>query len=165
MITRSIWRLASIAGLVISLCVVGNYTSAQIGAPEPINTPVKDQWQGPLEEFLRELRVQDRSAMVRKTSAFQIGGVRRPDSILFRIEDSSLCFEDLCFTVIGRVIDKKFVADAMFSAGKGFTRGDQMLPLFGFRVVTAPLIGEKVNVTLLETPNGWIVNSAPTLQR
>jgi hypothetical protein len=101
--------------------------------------------------------------MVGKTNAFQIGGIWHSDSILFRIEDSTVCSEDLCFTVIGRIIDNKFYADAMFLAGKRFTRGDQFLPLFGgsFQTIAAWLVGNKATVALVETPKGWIVAPGP----
>jgi hypothetical protein len=49
----------------------------------------------------------------------------------------------------------------MFVAGKRFTRGDQFLPLFGFQTLPAWLVGNKVTVTLLETPKGWIVAPGP----
>jgi hypothetical protein len=110
---------------------------AQIQAPQPITTPVRDQWRAPFEQFLREMRVggQEAKAMVGKTVAFQLGGVWRPDSILFRIEDPSACSEDMCFTVVGRIVDNVFLSDAMFSAGRRFTGGDNFSPLFGFQVL------------------------------
>jgi hypothetical protein len=154
---ESTWKLVMIVVLAISLVSVVGPAGAQIPAPEPIDTPVQDQWRGPFERFLGELRVSDQKAMAEKTNAFQIGGVWRPDSILFRIEDPTVCSLDLCFTVIGRVIDNKFIADAMFAAGKRFTRGDNYLPLFGFQAMPAWLVGDRVTVTLLETPNGWII--------
>jgi hypothetical protein len=129
------------------------------GAPQPITTPVPEQWRAPFEQFLREMRVGDQNAkaMVGKTVAFKMGGVWRPDSILFRIEDPSVCSEDMCFTVIGRIVDNMFLADAMLSAGKRFTGGDNFSPLFGFQVLPLWLVGDKVTITLLETPKGWII--------
>lgn len=146
--------------LAISIVSVANRASAQIPAPEPIDTPVHDQWRDPFERFLRELGAGDQHDMVRKTNAFQIGGVWHPNSILFRIEDPRVCTKDLCFTVVGRIIDNKLVADAMFAAGKRFTRSDYFLPFFGFQTRPAWLVGDRVTVTLLETPNGWIVGMA-----
>lgn len=143
--------------LATSLVSVVSPAGAQIPAPEPIDTPVQDQWRGPFERFLRELGVSDQQEMIRKTNAFQIGGIWHPDSILFRIEDPTVCSKDLCFTVVGRIIDNKLITDAMFAAGKRFTRSDHSLPLFGFQTMPAWLIGDRVTVTLLETPNGWIV--------
>ena len=160
-IKRSIWKVANVAGLAISLGLVGSHASAQIGAPQPINTPVQDQWRGPFEQFLREFGVKDQSAMLGKTNAFQIGGAWYPDSILFRIEDPSVCADDVCFTVIGRVIDNKFHVDTMFAAGKRFTRSDHFVPLFGFQTLPAWLVSDRITVTLLETPRGWIVTSSP----
>lgn len=154
---EQIWKLATIVVLATGLFSIANPASAQIPVPEPIDTPVQDQWRAPFERFLGELRVSDPKAMVEKTNAFQIGGLWRPDSVLFRIQDPTVCSLDLCFTVIGRVIDNKFIADTMFAAGKGFTRSDHSTPLFGFQTMPAWIVGERVTVTLLETPNGWIV--------
>lgn len=155
-------NLANIAALAISLSLVVVPAGAQIGAPELIDGPLKEEWRAPFEMFLRELKVEDQAALVAKTSAFQIGGIWRPDSILFRIEDPGVCSGDLCFVVIGRVIENKLVADAMFAAGKRFTRSDRFLPLFGFKTVPAWFGGDKISVTLVEAPNGWIITASPT---
>jgi hypothetical protein len=150
-------RVATFIFLAIGLVSAVSSAHAQIPEPEPITTPVPDQWRGPFEQFLRDLGVDNQRTIVGKTNAFQIGGRWYPDSILFRIEDSTTCFNDMCFTVIGRIVDNKFHADAMFSAGKWFTRGDVFVPLFGYQTLPAWLVGEKITVTLLETPKGWIV--------
>jgi len=108
---------------------------AQVAEPSPIIGPVPDRWRGPFEEFLREFGVGDQKALIDKASAFQIGGVWHVDSIGFRIEASTTCHEDLCFTVIGHIIDNNFLADAMFAAGKRLMGSDQFLPLFGFQTL------------------------------
>ena len=152
------WRLILIVILGASPI---SRTNAQIGAPQPINTPVQDQWREPFEGFLRELRVSDPKTMLGNTKAFQIGGVWHPNSVVFRIEDPTACSLDLCLTVIGHITDKKFFPEAMFTAGKNFTRSDHVVPLFGFGVLKAWLMSDRMTVTLLETPSGWIVDTAP----
>jgi hypothetical protein len=135
--------------------------AAIMNAPEPINTPVRDEWRRPFESFLREMKVEDFSSLIARTSAFEIGGVWQRDWILFRVEDPKTCYEDRCFTVIGRIVDSKFVPSTMFSAGKHFTYGDTFIPLFGFQVRPAWLVGDTITMVLLETPQGWI--AAPTI--
>ena len=76
---------------------------------------------------------------------------------MVRVEDEELCAEDLCLTVIGHVVEGEFRSDAMFSAGNRFTSSDQLVQVFGFQTVPRWLVGEKMTMTLLETPRGWIV--------
>jgi hypothetical protein len=156
-------QIVTIVVLAISLMSATRQACAQIRQPEPINTPLQAEWRGPFEQFLGELGARNARAIVEKTNAFQIGGIWHPDSILFRVEDPTLCSEDMCFTVVGRIANNKSLADAMFAAGKRFTRGDHYIPLFGFQTIHAWLVGDKVTVTLLETPKGWIVAVGPNM--
>jgi hypothetical protein len=155
---------AAAFAIAIALLSVVHPATAQIMRPEPINTPVQDQWREPFEQFLRDLGVSDPATIVRTTYAFKLGGVWRPDSILFRIEDSAVCSGDSCLTVIGRIIDNKLHSDAMFTAGKRFTRSDHTVPVFGSQSFPAMLVGDRMTVTLFETANGWLVASAPRQQ-
>jgi hypothetical protein len=151
-------RTAIVVALAIGFALPStNSGRAQIAMPQPISTPVPDKWREPFEVFLGDMKVGDPKALVAKTSAFEIGGVWQKDWILFRIEDPKTCHDDLCFTVIGRIVDGKFVANAMFTAGKRFTRGDVFIPMFGFQVLPAWLFGNSVSVSLLETPKGWTI--------
>lgn len=136
--------------------------AAIITAPEPITTPVRDEWRRAFESFLQEMKVDDPGSLLAKTSAVQIGGIWQKDWILFRIEDRETCHEDMCLTIIGRIVNDKFATDAIFLAGKHFTRGDVYVPMFGFQAKPALLVGSKITVTLLETPTGWMVAPAVT---
>jgi hypothetical protein len=66
--------------------------------------------------------------------------------------------------VIGRIIDNKLHSDAMFTAGKRFTRSDYGKPIFGSESFPVLLVGDKMTVTLFENPSGWLVASAPRQQ-
>ena len=99
---------------------------------EPIDDPLPEAVRAPFVQFLR-------------------------DSFLLRVEDKELCTEDLCLTVIGHVVKGQFRSDAMFSAGNRFTSSDQLVQVFGFQTVPRWVVGEKMTMTLLETPKGWIV--------
>jgi hypothetical protein len=141
--------------------LVANPAIAVMPMPQPIDGLLRDEWRAPFEEFLQQLKVSDIGALVAKTSAFQIGGMWHEDWILFRIEDTKTCHEDMCLTIIGRIVDGKLTANAMFTAGKYFTRYDAAVPMFGFQVLPAFLAGSKISMTLFETPTGWMV--APTV--
>jgi len=157
------WRAAIVISLAIGFALPSaNSGRAQIAMPQPISTPVPNEWRAPFEGFLRELKVADTGALVAKTGTFQIGGVWQKDWILFRIEDLKTCHEDMCLTIIGRIMNDKFIANAMFLAGKHFTRGDVFVPMFGFQALPALLISSKISVTLLEAPTGWMVFPAVT---
>jgi hypothetical protein len=123
---------------------------------QPLDMPVPAHWRSAFEQFLRDLRTKDVAATLETTKAGALGGAHRPHSIVFRIEDAT-CVEDRCLTIIGRIIDGKFISDVMFLAGKHVSRGDAMVPLFGFQTVPLWFEGSKSSVTLLETPKGWIV--------
>jgi hypothetical protein len=143
--------------LAIGLILPGAAHS-QIATPEPINTPVRAEWREPFEGFFRALGIREPSATLAKTHAMQIDGIFRR-SILLRIEDAPFCWDDLCFTAIGRVVDNRFAADATLFAGKGYTVGDAYISPRGMTFQTLPrwLIGNTVTVSLIETPQGWIV--------
>jgi hypothetical protein len=151
------WRTVSAALCAIAVGLAANLARAQIAVPLPIEAPIPDQLRTPFEKFLRELGATDPGATIDKTRAFPISSIWHLNSVLLRIEDAKFCREDLCLTLIGRVIESEFRADAMFNAGKGFTGGDQFVQLFGFQTLPRWLVGDKMTSTLLETPKGRIV--------
>jgi len=148
-------------GLVMVLLSMTLPAAAQVAAPQVIDAPVQEQWRDPFEQFLRDFGVDDPSAIVKKTYAFQIGGPQHTNSVLFRIEDQKSCAGDSCLTVIGRIIGDKLHADAMFVAGNRFTSGDHAAPVLGRQAFPLLLIGDTLTVTLLETPSGWLVAAVP----
>ena len=129
--------------------------SAQILAPQPIDTPIKDEWREPLATFLRDLGVKDTAALVDRTYTLGTGDGR--GSIAFRVEHEATCFEDRCLTVIGRIAGNKFISEAMFAAGKRYTHSDHAIKLFGVDVVPVWFVGETITVTVVQTPQGWFV--------
>jgi hypothetical protein len=156
--------MAAAFGIAIALLSVVSPATAQMMRPEPIDTPVQDQWREPFEQFLRDLGASDPASIVKTTYAFKIGSFWHPDSILFRIEDSAVCSGDSCLTVIGRIIDNKLHSDAMFTAGKRFTGSDFAMSVFGSQSFPKMLVGDRMIVTLFETASGWLVASAPRQQ-
>jgi hypothetical protein len=152
------WRLIFIVILAASPV---SRTNAQIGAPQPINMPVPNQWREPFEGFLRDLGVSDPKAMLDETKASEILGVWHHKSVLFRIEEPTACSVDMCLTVIGHIADNKFFPETMFTAGKNFTQSDHTVRLFGFGALPVWFLSDSMTVTLLETPSGWIVGMAP----
>jgi hypothetical protein len=153
--------LTAIFGLATALLPMTSSASAQMAAPQAVNIPIQAQWRDPFAQFLRDLDVDDPSTMIGNTYAFQIGGLRHPDAILFRIEGQDTCTDDSCFTVIGHIVGAKLYADAMFNAGNRFTRFDTPKSVFGFRDSPGILIGNTSTVTLFDTPNGWLIISKP----
>jgi hypothetical protein len=111
----------------------------------------------PFVQFLRELGVGDPELLIGKARGRSIFSSWHSPSFLVRLEDTTLCAEDLCLTLIGHVVDGEFRSDAMFSGGNRFIRSDQWVQMFGFQTVPQWLVGEKMTATLLETPKGWIV--------
>ena len=124
---------------------------------EPIDDPLPKAVRAPFVQFLRDLRVGDPQLLIEKARGRSISSSWRAPSFLLRVEDKELCTEDLCLTVIGHVVKGQFRSDAMFSAGNRFTSSDQLVQVFGFQTVPRWLVGEKMTMTLLETPKGWIV--------
>jgi hypothetical protein len=160
---ESILRLLTTTfGLVTALSSITLPVVAQMAAPQVIDAPVKAEWRDSLEQFLRDFGANEPSALVKKTAAFMIGGLHFPDSILFRIEDQETCAGDSCLTVIGRIVGDRFHADAMFVAGNRYTQGDHAVTVLGLQTFPLYLIGNALTVTLLETPSGWLVVSAPS---
>lgn len=129
---------------------------AQMPAPQPIDTPIGEPWRVPFAAFLKTLGIKDPAALLVRTYVFDIG-LLRPGTIGVRVEDESTCHKDQCFTVIGRIHNKRFVVDAMFAAGKRYTRSDHAIPLFGSQTFPAWFVGETLTVTALETERGWLI--------
>ena len=127
----------------------------------PIEEPIRDEWRAPITKFLQtSLRAANPEALLAKTFGGAIGGIRH-NYILLRIEDPSLCSADLCLTVVGRIAEGIFVADAMFTAGKKWTWRDVFQPIFGFQSMPLYFVSDRHCVTLFEAPTGWIIASAP----
>src|SRR5262245_40967941 len=78
---KMIGKLPATLALAVGLMTASGQAIPQIGVPEPINGPVRPEWRGPYERFLRELGVLDPGAIVGKTNAFEIGGRWHPNSI------------------------------------------------------------------------------------
>jgi hypothetical protein len=146
--------MAATVLLAMSTSVISAF--AQMQAPQPIATPIGEPWRTPFAAFLKTLGIKDPAGLLVRTYVFDIG-LLRPGTIGVRVEDESTCHKDQCFTIIGRIHNKRFVADAMFSAGKRFTRSDHAIPLFGSQTFPAWFVGDALTVTALETERGWLI--------
>jgi hypothetical protein len=145
----ALWMLSFVFSANPALC--------QDSELEPIDAPLPDAVRAPFAQFLRNLGADDPELLIEKARGRSILSVWHSPSFLVRIEDTQLCSEDLCLTVIGHVVEGEFRSDAMFSAGNQFTASDQSVQLFGFQTVPRWLVGDKMTMTLLETPKGWIL--------
>jgi hypothetical protein len=142
---------------------------AQIAAPQPIETPIRDEWRSAVTNFARELGAKNPEAITAIAKGFTLmhaatwGGAPintlGADIVLVRLEDPSLCRKERCLIVIGRIEKDKLIADIMFLAGKWFIVGDVFTP-FG-----PPPLGffdsekfDDAQVALLKTAKGWIVS-------
>jgi hypothetical protein len=152
---------------IFAVTLVAKVAIAQIGAPQPIDSPVPDQWRSSFEQFLTGLGVakQNQKDALEKTKAFRLPSVWHENSVVFRLETPATCHEDMCLTVVGRIHDGALLADAMFVAGKRFTISDHLSPSLPYQGLPMWFVGDKVTVTLIETPQGWIVAPNPTDDR
>ncbi len=132
-----------------------------MGRPEPFTTPIKQEWRLPFYKFLRSLGETDPNPIIERTTGFEIGQYWQKGAVLLRIDDSKRCFKDVCFTVIGRIIGERFVANAMFLAGNKITVADYFEQVFGMQTRAIFLVSEWGTVKLFETPEGWLVASSP----
>jgi hypothetical protein len=146
---------------IVTLSASVTTSLAQIPEPQPIAQSVPDNWRGPFAQFLRDLGMSNVGSIMAQTKFGTIGGVHRPDSVLFRIEDKGACAEDVCLTIIGHPSGDRFVADAMFAAGGRGAWGDHTVELLGLQAL--PHFFESRNGTttvLFETSAGWIVRQS-----
>lgn len=150
-------RVILIVLSMLSLVFISIPALCQESELEPIDDPLPDAVRAPFVQFLRDLGVGDPELLIEKARGRSLSSSWHSPSFLVRIEDPELCTEDLCLTVIGHVVEGEFRSDAMFSAGNRFTGSDQSVQVFGFQTVPRWLVGEKMTMTLLETPKGWIV--------
>jgi hypothetical protein len=120
--------------------------------------PVPRAVLGPFAEFLTRLHVKDVKATIAKTRFGYIGNSR---SLGFRVEDKdyNTCINDRCLTIIGKVVEQRFVADAMFLAGAKAQGADGVLPFFGLATLPYFFRSPDGDVLLIETPEGWVVSS------
>jgi hypothetical protein len=136
---------------------------AIIKAPEPIDSPVPDEWHASFKQFLIELGVENIEAMLSTAKAKSLG-----DGIVLRLEHQSLCATNAmsrCLTIIGQIKGQSFQPHAMFVAGKMMTQGDEFAPLIGRGSERPPVFfleesdfANATNMVILrETPKGWIV--------
>jgi hypothetical protein len=125
-------------------------------APEPIQDSIPDEWRKPFIDFLRDLNARDIAGILAVTKTAALKGVYR-DAKVFRVEHSSTCHLDLCLTIIANLKDNRFVAEAMFPAGRKVTREGEAIPIFGIQSFPWRFVGETRGVRLLETPSGWLL--------
>jgi hypothetical protein len=135
---------------------------AQIAEPERIDRLVPNEWRAPYTQFLSGLGIKDVEKILANTKFGMIGGVHRPKSVLFRIEDKAACRDDICLTIIGHLGGERFIADALFTAGGRVSGSDYMETLLGLRAFPRVFWSSRNSVTLFETSEGWIV--IPSIQ-
>jgi hypothetical protein len=164
---RKFLKLLSSTAVSLAFLFLGSHqpASAIVGAPEPIDRALPDQWRGPVAQFLRELGMEDVESALAATKGGDLGGVYS-EAILLRLEHSNLCVKNRCLTIIGHIKDGVFHSHAMFVAGGMMTQGDAAYPLIGKGSVRPPvyfLDGPEFDpnnvIVLRETPKGWIVYS------
>jgi hypothetical protein len=87
----------------------------------------------------------------------------RPElTVVVRFE--SLCIantSDECLTIIGQIINDRFMAQAMFFAGPRMNRSDIAPTFFGAMGRPYRFYSTRSVTALIETPAGWIVGTAP----
>jgi hypothetical protein len=151
--------------LVTLLCASTVASRAIMPVPEPIDTPIKEEWRAPLNGFLREFGVKDLETVLKATKASTLSGLFQK-AILVRVEDKTACSKQRCLTIIGQIRGGKFEAQAMFSAGKWLTQSDildhellgrRIGPAFHFYDNKDDFLTDRNVVFVSEVPNGWIV--------
>jgi hypothetical protein len=154
MVPRRTRRIASAA---VALSIFATCVAAQIGRPEPLNTPVMEIWRVPIEYFLRGFDIGDSETLLQSTRMRQLDDRH----FVVRVEHESTCVRDMCLTAIGSMQEGRFQPKAMFFAGKMVTQGDTISrgnvrpPVMFFRAQDATL--ESDSVVVVETRNGWVV--------
>jgi hypothetical protein len=151
-----------ISALIILGQLVVSITAAlaQIAEPEPIDGLVPNEWRAPYTQFLSGLGIKDVEKILANTKFGIFGGVHRPNSVLFRIEDN--CSDDICLTIIGHLGGERLIADALFMAGGRVSGSDYGVTFLGLRAFPRSFWSSKGSVTLFETSEGWIV--IPSIQ-
>ncbi len=86
------------------------------------------------------------------------------DTVIIRVEDKAVCFQDTCLTIIGYFDDQAFHSEVQFVAGRMMTIGDVLMDPFGnpgppplWFLRTDDFANDPSIVTLLKTKKGWIV--------
>ena len=138
-----------------------------VAAPAPIDAPVPAEWQAPFTQFLLGMGVQDSETLLKSTKTAKLQGLFAGEVLVFRLEDKSVCEDNICLTVLGKIEDDRFVSHIMFMAGKMLTQGDTFPRLFGRNIPPAYwfMRGSDISdpriIYLYETPMGWVVVAPP----
>jgi hypothetical protein len=131
--------------------------SAQMEAPRALEQPVPDKWRTSYAKFLADLGVTDAGTIIGETKFGTIGRDNEPDTGVFRIEDKSNCFGDLCLTIVGHLDGDRFAGDALFFAGPKMNQYDRSHPLFGVGDYPYAFWSEHSEVLLFHLQQKWIV--------
>jgi hypothetical protein len=117
-----------ISALIILGQLVVSITAAlaQIAEPEPIDGLVPNEWRAPYTQFLSGLGIKDVEKILANTKFGIFGGVHRPNSVLFRIEDN--CSDDICLTIIGHLGGDRHSINSVTQQGRVLRAGNGSPP-------------------------------------
>jgi len=141
--------------------------TALVAEPQPLNTPVPEQWRAPLTKFLNELGAKDISSTIDASKArpypqnFGEGG---PSRIVFRIVHPTSCSSERneCLTIIGHIDDGILISDALFFAGDMIGVGDMSPRILGAQL-SKPVwfISKSSVVNAIKTQKGLMITAEP----
>ena len=147
-------------GFTLQMMVYSPIVSAQMAMPQEYFTEsVPDDLREPFAKFLDRLGMKNPTNTTRRTKFQYIGDAK---SLGFRIDDSEnyTCVADRCMTIIGQIVEQRFVVSVMFLAGPKATRMDSESSIFGLHAFPIILTSPHGNVALIETSEGWVVAPA-----
>ncbi len=162
-------RSAAVARLLIlglSVCMPTGPAAAVVAEPSPVDTPVPEEWRGPLAHFLGELGVTDIQSTINASRAAKyprINEAAGPILIFFRIVHPYACnsAENVCLTVIGSIKDGIFKPEVMFYAGEKINVGDVAPRIIGAKSFPVFFHGKTSAVGVVETTKGFLVIPQP----
>ena len=147
-------------------------------APAPFDAPVPADWREPFGRFLAELGAPDVEGALNATRTHTLWGLNATQRerwygsdksrMALRVQAFGFCSavkditaEDNCVTIIGRLVNGGFVADAMFSAGGETNSKDTLTNLFGTQSYMVRFFSRNTVIGIVNSAKGIIVTSAP----
>jgi hypothetical protein len=155
---KTIARLLIAGFLLFSLAT---HAGALVATPVPFDTPVSEKLRAPFARFLSELGVTDVENTILASKGQEHRGLgNEPTLVIFRIIHPQSCTPDQeeCMTVIGRIVDGIFSAEAIFYAGNTWNVGDVSPRILGVKSSKPISFFSKTSVvSVVNTAKGMMV--------
>jgi hypothetical protein len=137
---------------------------AIVAEPQEFGDPLPIEWRAPIGKFLGALGADDPQAALNSSIALKVqrdpaGSLADSNTILIQIRHGNFCqaITEGCLTVIGRISGETFQPEIMFFAGDRMNAMDTVPRALGALSPAMNFWGKSMAVSVVNTPQGWIV--------